>query len=409
MRTLKNILHGIYAYFANILYGFPSRKLTVIGVTGTDGKTTTTSLIYHILKTADKKVSYSSTVSAKIGDQTYDIGLHTTTPDPLMVQKFLKQSADHGDELYVMEVTSHALDQHRVGGVNFTYGVLTNITHEHLDYHKTYERYVDAKCLLLCNAKTAIINHDDISFDLVKNNLAKAHHSYITYGLQNESDYRKDIEKDFTIHLSSFNRYNFLAAYAVAKQIGISDEIIKKAMETFQYPAGRMDIVNTDRITYMIDFAHTPNAISEILETVKPEVKGRLIHIFGSAALRDESKRPFMGEASGIYADVVILTEEDYRTEDPEKIAKEIAVGLEKKRFAKIDPEQLSKDSRKVYAVISDREKAIEKAISITETGDYLISTGKGHEKSLCRGTTEYPWDERAVVSRLLKNYGFSS
>lgn len=409
MRTIKNYLHGMIAFLACLLYGFPARTLKVIGITGTDGKTTTTCLIYHVLKTAGKKVSYISTVFAQIGEKTYDTGLHTTTPDPFMVQKMLRDSVRHGDEYFVLEVTSHALDQHRVDGIPFYIGVLTNITHEHLDYHKTYPRYVEAKAMLLKRSMISIVNHDDKSFSFVKTELYGEQTRLKTYGLIEKSDYMQDIENEFQIPLSTFNRYNFLAAYAAAKEIGVDRAIIVKAFRTFTNPPGRLHIVTTGKITYMIDFAHTPNGIYELLKTIRLKAKRRLIHVFGSAALRDRTKRPMMGEKSAEFADVIILTEEDYRTENPKQIANEIAVGLEQKGFQSIAPEALDKNSRKVYSYIENREAAIEKAIQIAKDDDYCVSTGKGHEKSLCRGTTEYPWDEQIVVTRLLKKYGFLS
>ena len=184
-QTFKNIYHFFQAVIANIYYGFPSRKLKVIGVTGTDGKTTTTHLIYHILKTAGKKVSMVSTVYAKIGAEEFDTGLHTTTPSSFLVQKLLKKAVENGDEFFVLETTSHALDQNRVFGVKYFVAVLTNVTHEHLDYHKTYKKYVDTKAKLLKQSNIVIINSDDHSFErldkILKHSVNKVYH----YGFSN--------------------------------------------------------------------------------------------------------------------------------------------------------------------------------------------------------------------------------
>lgn len=379
---------------ANAWYGSPSRKLTVIGVTGTDGKTTTSHLICHILKTAGKKVSLISSVYAKIGGKEYDTGLHTTTPDAFQVQKLIADAVSHGDEYLVLEVTSHALDQNRVFGIHFTAGVLTNITREHLDYHKTYEAYARAKAKLFLNSEKIIINADDDSFPILSDYLNSFKKSFYTYGFSKKADFKKHIGKEIGINLPKFNEYNFLAAYSVGELLRIPEKTRLQAMRTFQLPTGRIDTVYENSFKIIVDFAHTPNAIDNILSYIRQlnGQHGRIIHVFGSAGLRDATKRPLMGEMSGKWADAVIITEEDYRTEDPEKIARQIAEGLEKNNFT------YAKDftgAKKTYTVIIDRKSAIEKAIAIAQKGDVIILTGKGHEQSLCRGTIEYPWDDR--------------
>lgn len=394
IRQSKNLYHLLKAVVANAWYRFPSRKLMVIGVTGTDGKTTTSHLIYHILQTAGKKVSLISSVYAKIGGKEYDTGLHTTTPDAFQVQKLIADAVSHGDEYLVLEVTSHALDQNRVFGIHFTAGVLTNITREHLDYHKTYDQYLQAKAKLFLNAEKIIINADDNSFPVLSDYLNSFKKSFYTYGFSKKADFQKDIGKEIGTSLPKFNSYNFLAAYSVVTLLNIPEKIIIGAIKTFKLPTGRLDTVYENSFKVIVDFAHTPNAIDAILQYVRKLYgsTGRIIHIFGSAGLRDATKRPLMGEMSGKWADAVIITEEDYRTEDPEKIARQIAEGLEKNDFT------YTKDfagEKKTYAVIIDRKSAIEKAISIAQKGDVIILTGKGHEQSLCRGTIEYPWDDR--------------
>src|SRR3989338_2257276 len=214
MQKLKNIYHLFQAVLANLWYGFPSHKLKVIGVTGTDGKTTTTHLIAHILKTTGKKISFISTISASVAGQESDIGFHVTTPSPFALQKLLKRSADNNDEYFVLETTSHALDQNRVWGINYEVGVITNITHEHLDYHKTYEEYVKTKLKLLKIAKIGIKNTDKI-VNIVKQ----------------------------IPNLTKYNKYNYSSAYTVCKELGLSDEIILKALKTFELPKGRLDLV----------------------------------------------------------------------------------------------------------------------------------------------------------------------
>ncbi len=404
IRSAKNKYHLLRALAANTIYRFPAKKLKIIGITGTDGKTTTTALIYHILKESGKKVSMISSVYAKVGPQEYDIGFHVTSPDPFATQKFLQMSLNAGDEFFVLETTSHALDQNRVWGVEFEVGIITNITHEHLDYHKTYENYVRTKARLLKKSRNVLINQDDQSYEILKSivdqctNIPTPH--FYTYGLNSNANFHENMEDRIGTPLADFNKYNYLAAFATCKLLGLHDEEIIKALKTFKLPPGRVDIITRDPYMAIIDFAHTPNALEEILRYVRRVyVKngGRLIHVFGSAALRDQSKRPFMGEASGRYADLTILTEEDYRTEDPQKICSEIAIGLEKKGFKKTESLAFG-ETNKSYTVIINREQAINKAVSIAKVGDVLIFTGKGHEKSLCRGKTEYPWDEKKTV-----------
>ncbi len=353
IQKLKNTYHLFQAILANFYYDFPSRRLKVIGVTGTDGKTTTTHLIAHILKTAGKKVSFVSSVVAE--------GFHVTTPSSFALQKLLKKSADNHDEYFVLETTSHALDQNRVWGIKYEIGVITNITHEHLDYHKTFEEYEKTKLKLLKMAKVGIKNTNKIT------NIIKK-----------------------IPNLTKFNQYNYSAAYTVCKQLGLSDEIILKAMKTFQLPKGRLDLVHDKDFKVIIDFAHTPNAFENLLPEIKRQyIKkgGKLIHVFGSAGLRDVTKRPLMGKVSGKYSDRIILTEEDYRTEDLKNICQQIASGIKNKN----------------YQIILDRQEAINQAITIAKKGDVVVLTGKSHEKSLCRGKTEEPWDEYEAVEKAIK------
>jgi len=401
IQKLKNQYHLLKALLANMYYGSPSKQITVIGVTGTDGKTTTSSLIYHILKSAGKKASLISTVSAVIGNKSYDTGFHTTTPSPFTVQKFLRDAVNDGSEYFVLEATSHALDQYRVYGVDFTYGVITNVTHEHLQYHKTYENYVRAKAKLLQCSKHAFINRDDRSYKILTGLVDQS--KVQTYGLKEKSDYQFDISKKIEVPLAHFNLYNYLAAYAVCSSAGISDNEIFKAMKTYKLPEGRMEVVYDGAYKVIVDFAHTPNALHEALPSIREGYvkKGRLIHLFGAAAFRDDTKRPLMGQESGKYADLAIITEEDYRTEDPEKIAREIAVGLENEGFKNVSPEDFGK-AVKSYTSIVNRREAIKKALEIAKSGDIIVLTGKGHERSLCRGTIEYTWNDKEAVQSLI-------
>lgn len=388
MQKVKNIYHLFRALFATFWYGFPSRKLRVIGVTGTDGKTTTTHLIYHILTSCGKKASMISTIFAKVGKKEYDTGFHVTTPDGSLIPRYLKMAVDQGQDFFVLETTSHRLDQNQLAGTLFDIAVITNITHEHLDYHKTIEEYTKTKLKLIQMARVGIVNMDD---EITRKYFVKrvTHNVIKTYGLQHKADYSIDFRKQLP-ELADFNAYNYLAAYAVCRELGLPDADIRSAFSTFKLPAGRIDIVYKKDFMVIVDFAHTPNGIARILETVRKQYipgKGKLIHVFGSAGLRDHTKRFAMGKASATYSDISYITEEDYRTEDPQQIADEIGAGF----------------GKKLYFVELNREKAIRTAIQSAKTGDVVIITGKGHEKSLCRGKTEYPWDEIQAVKNILK------
>ncbi len=401
IQPIKNIFHLGKAIIANWFYGNPSNRLTVIGVTGTDGKTTTSSLIYHILKSSGKKVSLISTVSATIGKKSYDTGFHVTTPSPFTVQKYIKQAADDGDEYFVLETTSHALDQFRVYGIHFNLGLITNITHEHLQYHKTYEKYVEAKAKLLQWSDVAIVNKDDKSYPYLINTPMK---QMLTYSLKNHADFNVDISKKINMPLALFNKYNYLGAYIVCNKLGLTDDEIFSAMKTYTLPPGRLEIIYDKTFKVIIDFAHTPNALHEALQSIREvhQPAGRIIHLFGAAAFRDDSKRPLMGDESASHADTTIITEEDYRTEDPEHIAKQIAVGMTKNDWKLISSEEYKGD-KKTFTSIVNRQEAIDKALSLVKKGDIIVLTGKGHEQSLCRGTKEYPWDDKKAVLGSIK------
>jgi UDP-N-acetylmuramoyl-L-alanyl-D-glutamate--2,6-diaminopimelate ligase len=384
IRSLKGLYHLTIAIVANIWFGFPARKLVVIGVTGTDGKTTTATLIWKILKSAGYKASMITSVHAVIGDTTYDTGFHVTTPDAFFIQKYLKKAVDHGDTHMVLEVTSHGLAQHRVFGIPFAVGVITNVTHEHLDWHKTFQDYLYTKLSLLQRAKVAVVNRDEADLYQAAMPLIRRKR-VITYGIRRGAKITPKSVPFKTKLLGEFNRYNCLAAIAACTALKIPTNIIQDAVAEFSGVAGRMEILSTTPFTVIVDFAHTPNAIDRALRTVKELTKKRLIHVFGSAGLRDHSKRPFMGKASSTYADVIVLTEEDYRTENVETIMDEIEKGMIR-----------GPDVRR----IPNRAKAIEFALSNAGPGDLVMITGKGHEKSLCRGKKEYPWSDQKEVEK---------
>lgn len=390
IRRIKNIYHLLTAILASMVYRFPGNKMRVIGVTGTDGKTTTVSIIYHILKSAGLKVSMLNSVGAYIGAEKYDTGFHVTTPSPFSLQKFLKKAADKGSQYFVLEVTSHALDQYRVWGIQFEIGVLTNITSEHLDYHKTYDSYVKAKSKLLKLAKSVVINQDDDSFkslELIKKSKNKS--NWITYGFSKNSDVNlEDFKVDFKNLQGDFNKYNALAAVACVKVLGISDEKIKNALNTFKLPVGRVDYVYDKEFKVLIDFAHTPNAFEQLLNSVRSETLGRIIHVFGSAGERDKAKRPHMGRISSNYSDVIIFTAEDPRSENVNTIMNEISAGISSKSIEVVK--------------IPDRKEAIVSAIKMANKNDLVLITGKAHEKSMTYGKKDMQWDEYKAVKSAL-------
>lgn len=385
IRKFKNITHGFEAYLAKFLSGRPSRKIQIIGVTGTDGKTTTASLIFHILKTAGYKCAMITTIGAQIGDKSYETGLHTTTPSSFSLQRYIKKAVSAGCDYLVLEITSHALDQNRSSGVNFKIGVLTNITHEHLDYHGTYEKYVAAKSRLFKKSEFSILNRDDESFKLLKKSAFK-----------NIKTYSTREQADFTVHnigikmpeQFGFNIENFLAAVSVTKLLKIPDDKIKLALSTFKFPQGRQEIVYDRNFRVIIDFAHTPNSFRQVLPELKKSTKGRLIHVFGAAGQRDRSKRSLMGEIASEFDDVIFLTAEDPRSEIISDINEQIKLGM--------------KDFKGELIEIDDRQEAINFAVRAATKGDTVVLTGKGHEKSMNLGKSEIPWSEHDAVEKAL-------
>ncbi len=388
-KKIKNIGHLAKAILANFWYRFPSKDMTVVGVTGTDGKTTTASLIFHILREDKKKAALISTVSAIIDDQEYDTGFHVSTPDALDLQSYIKKAKDAGVTHLVIEVTSHALDQNRVYGIPFAIGLLTNISREHLDYHKTMEDYMRTKAKLLSNAQVAILNKDDYSFSFISSLLKD--HPIKTYGLNTDADINPRTYPLQINLLGTFNKYNTLAAAAVADCLGISKSVVQRAINNFSLPQGRCEVVYDKKFNVIIDFAHTPNGIKNILEAISQEKrKGRIIHVFGSAGERDKGKRSEMGEISSRFADIIILTAEDPRKERVEDIINDIRQGIT------INKEQLY--------IIPNRQEAITTAISIAQKGDFVVITGKGHEKSMNFGKGEIPWSDHEAVNNALRS-----
>jgi UDP-N-acetylmuramoyl-L-alanyl-D-glutamate--2,6-diaminopimelate ligase len=398
----KEWLHRYYhwpkAVLANIYYGFPGKKIKVIGITGTDGKTTTANLIYHSLKAAGKKVSMVSTIKAVVAGRSYDTGLHVTTPGPFTLQKYLRQAVDHGDEMMVMEITAHALSQFRSFGIKYEVGVITNITPEHLDYYHSFENYARTKLQLLDDCRFAVINRDDPKlFQVSRQRVPK--NRMVTFGFKpaKETGFKASVsDRDLPAQLplpGEYNRLNAMAAMAAASLAGVTPHQTKASWKNFQLLTGRMEEIKNDRgIKIFIDFAVTPNAMKQVLTTCRKVTKGKLIVMFGLSAERDELKRPVMGELAASLADVVILTDDDPRFEDRMAIMNEIAAGM---------PAGVNGNDKKVMK-IPGRDKAIAKALKLARPGDVVALLGKGHEQSMSYLGIEHPWSDQQVVKGLL-------
>ena len=400
-------LHLPMAILANLRYGFPSRSLKVIGVTGSDGKTTTATIIYDILHQAGKKVALISTLSAKIGGKEVETGFHVTTPDPWLLQKLIKEIADKNFEYLVLEATSHGLAQYRLFGISIFVGVITNITHEHLDYHKSMDNYRRAKSKLFKQTKFAVLNKDDSSYPFL---LDKAYRKskIVTYGLSSDSEYNPVSFPFVTRLLGQYNQYNCLAAIATTKILGIEDKIIRNCLKIFKGVRGRMEEIKAGQgFRLIIDFAHTPNALENALITLRKQLrgKGRLISVFGCAGLRDIAKRPMMGEISAKVADVSVFTAEDPRTESLEMIIGQMVEGAMKTGATNMKDSNKTSKKGRYFVIVPDRREAIRYAINLARRDDIIGIFGKGHEQSMCFGTREYPWDDRKVAINLVKEY----
>lgn len=394
VKRLKNLKHFLVAFIAVIRFGYPAKNLKVIGVTGTDGKTTTVHLIHAILEQTGKKSALISTVEAKIKKRLIDTGLHVTTPNPWLLQKLLRQMVDEGVEYVVIEATSHGLDQHRLLGCNFMVGVMTNVTHEHLDYHQTYQNYLKAKAKLFKGVKTAVLNKDDASYLYLKSKIS-IRKKIMTYGTKNDADLTPKTFSFKTKLLGEYNLYNCLAAIGAGQALNIKDETIKKAIKEFSGIPGRMEIIDEGQnFKVVVDFAHTPNSLEQVLKTLgklqKETDQARIISVFGCAGERDVAKRPLMGKISTKLADITVLTTEDPRTEDVNEIIEQIARGI--------------KRGETHFFRVSDRREAIKFAIQkLAKKGDIVIIFGKGHERSMCFGKIEYPWSDQQEARRALK------
>lgn len=409
--------HLIEAVIENVRHGFPGRKVRVIGVTGTNGKTTTSSMIYRMLSEAGIKAGLMSTVAYGSLGEIVPQKVHMTTTQAGKLQRQLKQYAAQGVEWVVLETSSHALAQHRVWGVPYEIAVFTNLTHDHLEYHGTFENYREAKRQLFKIAnkhglRFGVVNADDPSAKVFKDSVKNA----TTYGIRKGDIKAENIKltnrgSTYTARVGDetyamrvaipgeFNISNSLAALAVGRKLGLTPEQIENGIASLEYVEGRMNTIDEGQpFQVIIDFASTPDGYEKFFSSVRPLVKGKLIAVFGSAGRRDESKRAAQGEIAGKYADVIIATEEDDRDDDGDKILHQIAEGAEK----------AGKVREKSLFLIPDREEAIGFALAqAVAKDDTVVLLGKGHEKTIERADGEYPWNEaevtRAAIQELLK------
>lgn len=408
---------AILGLLAAAYYDFPSRKLVIIGVTGTDGKTTTSHILHSILKQADGiKAGFISTISADFGDEVADTGFHVTTPSAPQVQAYLVRMVDAGLTHCILEMTSHGLAQGRLNGVDIDVAVVTNVMHEHLDFHGSWENYRDAKAIMFRMLKSSypkagipkisVINADDQSYDYFK---AIPADTTVQYSVQHDADYlATDIEyhpdkttfivQDMPIRMQlvgEFNVSNALAGISVARELNIAWDAIQNGIASIDVISGRMERIDEGQdFVAIVDFAHTPNALKRALEagrTMLPDGK-RLISVFGSAGLRDVEKRRMMAETSAQLADITVLTAEDPRTESLDDILEMMAQGC-------ISQGGIEGET---FIRVHDRGEAIYQACQMAESGDIVMACGKGHEQSMCFGTVEHLWDDRDAMRSAL-------
>lgn len=409
------------AHAAARFHGQPGRDLTLLGVTGTDGKTTTSNFLYHILQTAGLQTGMVTTVNALIGDQVLDTGFHVTTPEAMEAQGYLRQMAAAGLTHAIFEMTSHGLAQQRGARASeFDIAIVTNITHEHLDYHGSYEEYLAAKARLFEGLdqriekanpieSLAVLNRDDRSYPLLQGRF-KARR--LTYGLHPEAEVRaEDIQNTpeflrFTAvgpafrlpvetHLfGHYNVYNALAAISASVVgLGVAPEAAAAGIRALAGVPGRMERIDLGQPFYaIVDFAHTPFALQAALEAGRRITAGKVIAVFGSAGLRDKAKRRMMAETSIELADYTILTAEDPRTESLESILAEMAAGAESRGGVE----------GQTFWRVPDRGAALRFALTLAKPGDVVLALGKGHEQSMCFIETEYPWDDRTALRAAL-------
>lgn len=403
------------ADLAATFYGHPARQLRMIGVTGTNGKTTTTYLIKAILEKAGFGVGLIGTIQSLIGTRV--IPVKNTTPESLDLQYLLRQMVDAKLKYAVMEVSSHALSIGRVVGCEYDTAVFTNLTRDHLDFHRTFDNYAAAKALLFTGlgnnaqkpgAKTAVINMDDdygtfmagqtnvpvLTYGVERDGMIGAKNVQVTARGTSFTAVTPQGEIELRLKITGmFNVYNVLAAIGAALAEGIPPETIKTALEEFNSVAGRFELVEAGQdFAVVVDYAHTPDGLENILQTAKKFIQGKIIVVFGCGGDRDRTKRPIMGALAARYADFTVITSDNPRSEEPVSIMREIEKGL---REEGIGPDQ--------YVMIADRTEAIRAAINKAQTDDIVLIAGKGHETYQILKERTIPYDDREVARGILK------
>ena len=394
--------HFAQGITAELKYHSPAKHLRVIGVTGTNGKTTTCFMIWNMLNAAGYKTGLMTTVAYGVDKLKPELG-HMTTVDAMTLNRRIAEIKNQGAEFLVLEVTSHALAEFRTLGIPFEIAVFTNLTHDHLDYHKTIEKYRAAKGKLFKKAKFSILNADDPATKYYKN----LSHKYITYGIKNGEKRATDIKLGVSgvkyllgdINISTkipgeFNVYNSLAAALVGQKRGLKNGEIEKGISALTEVEGRMNVIDEGQpFTVIVDYAHAPDALEKVFASVKGH-KGRIISVHGGAGRRDPSTRPIRGEILAKNSDLVIITEDDSRDEDPEIIAQGFIDGAVKAS------KTLGKDLIKEL----DRKKAIELALKSAKPGDLVLILGKGHEKTILRADGPHDFEDIKVAKNVLKS-----
>ena len=402
---LNKALDTIVPYF----HDYPARSMRIIGITGTNGKTTTSYITRAILRAAGYRVGLIGTIQIMIEDEVYPI--HNTTPDVVELQHTLAIMRDKGMDYVVMEVSSHALDQDRVAGIEFDTAVFTNLTQDHLDYHKTLENYMLAKAKLfdkvseagVKNGKTAVVNIDDAAGKVMLEH-AKCRH--ITYAIDKKADLRATAINvlasgaNFTLnneafgkmplklHITGiFNVYNVMSAVGAALAENIESAVIAKVLQEFTSVPGRFELVKVGQdFSIIVDYAHTPDGVENVLKTARKIAKKKIIAVFGCGGDRDRTKRPIMGRLAAELADVVIATSDNPRSEDPEFILNEVETGVKEKI------------GNKQHEKIVDRRQAIFRAVALAQTDDIVVILGKGHENYQILKDKTIHFDDKEVA-----------
>lgn len=400
--------HKVRGILAAALYGFPGKKLKIIAVTGTNGKTTTSHFIASILEEKGFKVGMATTIDFKIGDKVWGNETKMTTLSPFVLQRLLRQMLKEKCDYVVLETTSHAITQHRLWGIKFQAAVLTNVTHDHLDYHQTFAAYKETKLELFRRvSQTTVVNRQDPSADEF---LAIPAKQKFSYGISLRADvmakklWLTPEDSHFTIVYRAFQipvdlklpgRFNILNALAAASlgiALGIGLEKIKRGLEKVEAVSGRMEKVDKGQdFTVIVDFAHTPDALKNIFQTIDEGKKGKIIWVGGATGRRDTTKRPILGGLASRFADIVIVTNEDPYDEDPMAIIEAVAKGVKTKVLGKN------------FFKILDRKEAIEKTLSLAQRNDIILITGKGGESKMAVGHGFIPWSDREIVEEFLE------